>query len=934
MKFDKKLILEANEIIIQNKKTTLENSSENIKRDINLLPKVLKYFNKIDIQRLKIDDNELTILLNEDYLYLDNKFLNISANLDFSDTLVNLDFHSAYLKDLDLILTGKSKINLEKEILNFFGNYIIKDAKGELNIQITPKIFDFYVNTSNEVKDIKLLKNFFRLGKVSESWMYDNVTGDIKLDYLTGQFDLEKQKPIIDSIKGEVTIKDAKIRFHKNTKTVDTNKLQIKYKNDNLSFNLENPVYNNSRLYGSEINIKNLSSLENGEVNVLIKSDSLLNDDILEILKAYKINLPLFQKSGKLDSSLHIKIPYQLSKKMHFDGIFKLDNADLKLNDFEFFAKKADVVLKDSLVIISNSELKHKDILSANLDLEINTKDSTASGEAKINSFEIKSKEDSIINIKDLNTKLDIDFKKNTKILLNALKKDLNISLDISKENILVDIKELEQVYPYSNILKKNEIKKGSLLLNIIDKENIDFHINLKEMNLPFEKNNEKITQLNAKGSIKPNITKIKTNDEDIEIIIKENKNTLIKLNNIDLVINQKEDNKTSKKLPNIDLELTNSKIKLDENHIYKTSFANIQVKDSKIDFQGEALDLNLPISKNSKQIKTLQILGNYENDILNIKTKDNKLNLKYDILKEKITMKLDSYDVIYNTNQEEDKDSKTSYYISGKNSNIIINEKYIAKADVYDFIFEDYKTDIDLKYGNTKFVYYKDYAGNINIDAKNMNDDFLNALMNKKLVQGGNVNLWAKGKNGIINGVASLDDNKIVDLAILNNLLILINTSPGIINPFLAIPSLVGMATSGGFNLNGYRVKEGKVEFFYDFNNKFLNMHKIKTKGNGIDFEGFTTINFDNSKLDARLKLIFLKDYSKIVGSIPVINYVLLGDEKRVDTKVTIYGTLEDPKYKTNFIKEGVSAPVNFLKRIISTPGKIIDSIKDKKEE
>jgi hypothetical protein len=301
--------------------------------------------------------------------------------------------------------------------------------------------------------------------------------------------------------------------------------------------------------------------------------------------------------------------------------------------------------------------------------------------------------------------------------------------------------------------------------------------------------------------------------------------------------------------------------------------------------------------------------------------------------------MDLEDFDVIYNTNQESDDSSKTSYYINGKNSNIIINEKYIAKADNYNFIFENYKTDIDLKYKDTTFVYHKDFEGVLSVDAKNMNDEFLNSILGKNLVQGGTVNISASGKDGKIYGTAFLEKNKILDLAILNNLLILINTSPGIINPFLVIPSVVGMATNEGFNLNGYRVIEGRVDFSYDFNSKFLNMQKITTKGNGIDFDGNATIDFDSSKIDSKLHLVFLKDYSKIVGAIPVINYVLLGDEKRVDTEVEIFGTLDDPKYKTNLVKDGVSAPVNFLKRVITSPVKLIETIGeglsgDKKKE
>ncbi|XPV54752.1 MAG: AsmA-like C-terminal domain-containing protein [Halarcobacter ebronensis] len=148
--------------------------------------------------------------------------------------------------------------------------------------------------------------------------------------------------------------------------------------------------------------------------------------------------------------------------------------------------------------------------------------------------------------------------------------------------------------------------------------------------------------------------------------------------------------------------------------------------------------------------------------------------------------------------------------------------------------------------------------------------------------------------------------------------------------NPLLAIPSVVGMATNGGFNINGYRVTDGRVDFSYDFDSKILNMYKIFTKGNGIDFDGDASINFETSQIDSKLKLIFLKDYSRIVGEIPVFNYLFLGDEKRVDTQVEIYGTLQNPEYKTNLAKDGMNAPVNFFKRLIEAPKKIYDSISE----
>ncbi|WP_421716953.1 AsmA-like C-terminal domain-containing protein [Arcobacter arenosus] len=939
LKYDKKLILEIDELKINSKLLASKEDKTSQTDILNILSnvkKVLSFFKKIDVERIKIADNEFTVTLNNKLLYLDNKDINLSADLDLSASQIFLNFYSVYHKQSGLTLIGKSKLDLSKNIFNFFGTYYYEDISGEINAQVANNIFDFYVNSKNSFKSMKFLKQLFRLDSVAEAWMYDNVEGDINLEYLYGKIDIEKKQAIMDSIKGRAYIKDAKIRFNEKAKTVDTKLLTINYKNDTLYFDLENPTYNESKLYGSKVYITDLTSLQKGVVHVDLKSESMLNDDILGILKAYEINLPLKQSSGELKSRVYLKVPYLASRKMEVLGEFKLKDALLRLNNFEFKAFEADVELKDNIVDIKNSRIKHKEMLESNLSLVIDTNTSTATGEAKINSFKIQSDKESIIDAKDISTKLDVDFKESAKIDI----KDLETKIDIKEKSVDIDIKDLKKIYPYSKLLDNAGIKEGDLQVKVFDENNIEFTINAKNLDYPFSKDGEKIDKLSANGTINNDLILIKTNNNDIQIVLEKEKNPLIKLNNVDLDLsnNTKKDSK-DKALPNIDLQLKNSFLILDDKHKYKTSWANIYIKNKNVKFEGEALYLDLPISKNGKQVRSLELNGDYKNRIVDLITKDKKLKLKYEIDKEKITMDLEDFDVIYNTNQESDDSSKTSYYINGKNSNIIINEKYIAKADNYNFIFENYKTDIDLKYKDTTFVYHKDFEGVLSVDAKNMNDEFLNSILGKNLVQGGTVNINASGKDGKIYGTAFLEKNKILDLAILNNLLILINTSPGIINPFLVIPSVVGMATNEGFNLNGYRVIEGRVDFSYDFNSKFLNMQKITTKGNGIDFDGNATIDFDSSKIDSKLHLVFLKDYSKIVGAIPVINYVLLGDEKRVDTEVEIFGTLDDPKYKTNLVKDGVSAPVNFLKRVITSPVKLIETIGeglsgDKKKE
>ena len=90
----------------KSKKTETTNSIEEIKKSIELLPKVLKFFERIEISRLKIDDNEFEIILNDEILYLDNKYINLSSKIDINSNQVVFDLYSLYLKDLGVLFEG------------------------------------------------------------------------------------------------------------------------------------------------------------------------------------------------------------------------------------------------------------------------------------------------------------------------------------------------------------------------------------------------------------------------------------------------------------------------------------------------------------------------------------------------------------------------------------------------------------------------------------------------------------------------------------------------------------------------------------------------------------------------------------------------------------------------------------------------------------
>lgn len=919
IKFDKKLIVDIENIEIKSKKSSVNNSYEDLKKNIELLPTVLKIFKQIDVRRLKIDGNEFTIALNEESLYLDNKFINVSSSLDFISNQVVFDLYSLYLKDVDLMLTGKVKVDYFNEKLDLLGQYHYKDLEGDITLDINEKLANFSLN-SKEFKSLSFLKKFFRLSTVAEAWMYDNVEGNLELKEFYGSFDLDKNKIIEKSLYGKAVIKDAKIRFHKNVKKIKTKQIDVGFEDNKLTLDLIEPVYENIKIDGSYVHINNIASSKKGNVVVNIEAKKAkLDNRILEILKAYNINLPLVQKTGNTNASVTLTIPYAKNKKMDIKGKFILSKSDILLQKFPFYASKATIILDNSKVKIINADIKHKNMIHANLDFVIDTKTSSAKGSALIKSFLIEDRNDKIVHIINKKTPLFFSYKDNVDIKLSGINTDIKIS-----DYIYVDINKLSSIYNYSDLLKKINIKNGDLSLKIKDETNITFTSSVNGLDFPIESNSKKITTLKIKGLIKNDYVKVNSLDNNIKVEIK-NKEIFLSLNNTDIAINTKES--SANELPLLNVSAKNAKFKLD-NDVYDLKTAKAILKPDNITFWADVKNLDLPILKDGKKVSSFDIKGSYSKDSVNIETLDKKIILKYS-KNNKADIKIDGYDVLVNSNKEEE--SKINdLNVKGKNSNIIVNDKFKFLADIFTLRLRDDTKYFHLNYKKTDFTFKESKDKQIDIFASDISDDFINTIFNKQILKGKNIQFLAKGTPASIKGKMILKDVKVEDLAILNNLLLFINTSPALINPLLAIPSVVGMATTGGFNLTGYRVIDGVINFDYHQDKKLLDITKLVTVGNGIDFDGKGTVDLNTGTIKSKVNLIFLKDYSKIVGAIPIVNYVLLGKDKRVETEVNIFGPLDNPKISTNLTKDAFSVPLNIAKRVLTSPVEFVNFLKD----
>jgi len=208
----------------------------------------------------------------------------------------------------------------------------------------------------------------------------------------------------------------------------------------------------------------------------------------------------------------------------------------------------------------------------------------------------------------------------------------------------------------------------------------------------------------------------------------------------------------------------------------------------------------------------------------------------------------------------------------------------------------------------------------NIVLDAKELDPEFVNNLFEIEMISSGYINLKVKGTQCLLKGDMKLKDVNIKDATILNNILLVANSAPSLINPLLVAPNLYRFA-SGGFMLREYKIEEGSMNVKLNRDTNILNFNNINIQGISSNFYGTTLIDLSKKQIDAKLNVVIIQDYSDIVSYIPVAGYILLGKNKNFSYSVDVNGDLTNPNISTNLIKDTTTAPYHILKRLILLP-------------
>jgi hypothetical protein len=250
----------------------------------------------------------------------------------------------------------------------------------------------------------------------------------------------------------------------------------------------------------------------------------------------------------------------------------------------------------------------------------------------------------------------------------------------------------------------------------------------------------------------------------------------------------------------------------------------------------------------------------------------------------------------------------KKKLVIIGKKSELRYN-KYRLVTDSYDI--EIYPNG-DIKAIGSKdgdVVKFTKKGKVFSMQALRIKDTMLHPLINFTGLKQGRYSLKKEGDpSKRMKGRILIEGGVLSDFKAYSNTLAFINTLP-------ALATL----HSPGFSNKGFKVEEGVIE--YTMTPEKIIFDSVYLKGNSATVVGTGEVDLNTKKINVNLAIRSVREFGKMVGNIPLLGYILMGDDNSMTVALKVTGTLDDPKVSTSVAKDILTLPLQILQRTITAP-------------
>ena len=636
IKLDKKIIVRAKQIKLPKFKQNAEQKASdkqllNLSQGVDYLE---TFFQEISLESVQIgDDFKIKVLFLDDIFFVDSPYLNIDIKFqnEQQNGVDRFIVRNLSLKDFNVSISGEGSANFDKDDYKFDGDFTSHELNGKLSFALKDTFLTYkaYDVNARSIKDfIDELDRRIELNSEVKSWIYGYVVAnDYHLNEINGKVDLAKNDFYLNELNATAYAKNLLVKFEKDVPAVNVAEANITLKNSKLKFDLIAPVYKGKKLDGSNVAINNIFDEKSANLELFIKTNSIYDEAINDILRAYKIIVPVKQLSGKMDAGLKILIKLDEKSLENFDeksvianGEFKISDAVLDIAGSKFNAKSAIVKLVNTSVLNIDTSDFGLDFFRANAKADINLQKSTGEIKGVIESFDLKEKNDEILAFKNEPFSALLDFSKPSETTLSIEPFGLNLSFG---DESVIATKNSNFIMQNSPVLKQNGVL-GFDDVSIKSKDFINLEILAKglKFDMPFlDKNGSKYDSDDFLITVSKAGVNVQSASKKLSLNITE-KGIEAKSNDLNLLV--LDDNSTKEQSTPLELFAKNGDIILkDLNKTLPFTSFSAEKKGKSTSLNGLAKQGRVGYFSDEKSINldATDISGEFINDLFSIKS-------------------------------------------------------------------------------------------------------------------------------------------------------------------------------------------------------------------------------------------------------------------------------------------------------------------------
>ncbi len=913
---------------------------------------------------------------------LSGKNLQLAASILFSDETIDLNLpqfsHSQYG------LTGSAKLSLQPANNTFTGDCkvtiadsvpVIVDFSGD------EKQLTFQGKESGTITTIIPLIELFELDSDVQPWITDyTVASRFRLESFSGTIPWQQPEQILQTLQAKIKIDNCQYTFAEGLEPIKTEYTRVDFNNGVLNIFPHHGSY-----YGQDTQTSWLKIDFNDSDNIIltayITTEAVANKDIIDLLEYYEISLPLEQLGGTTKSNLTLDINLN-SSDVNIIGDLQLHDSIIGYEQKKYHVNHASIHLQNSLVTLQRSNISYNQIytveatgqLNASQDVglfSIEVKDFSypvfpnklslhqtmphpvityhvqpendwldvsesywelGGHQIKLDPFQTPFMNRSIqVSKLPLNIDKTLNAQLSGSITVDPIKTDLFCQVThldfqdaILQEPIQLQIKSDKQIevniaesrWTYKDvpvniasptfILNGNTLSFPPAIISYSDmfKADISGTFSTESFETKLQ-----VQPLSIANEIMANLIPI---GKVLQLNLSKSETTTI-INLPEMAVTGKIDRKGKWQLhcDNIVDFLANSST-FSSDLIQSGTFTLTSENKEQIDFSVHLQLQEAIFLKNNSPVKLLEISGQHTQQGTFVKiNQDILINLTDKIHIEGNSLSINipqTWDLIDSfTVKADPQKSKTSKPVvfSGDDIELLFDHETRVLSDKLYINYENGQTKalLDHDQGTLDFTYAKNQFF---LKGKDLNQQFMEALSPHIQLEKGMMHIVAQGSPDDYSILINANDLIIKDFTPLNNTLAFLDTIPALITFSWPEYSTKGFPVTSV--VAGVTAKKGLLTI------ESFNMESPVTSMTGT---GWANRNTQKLNLDFNM---FTKAKSHL-SKIPLIGYILVGDEKQPSIRLKVTGDFNDPKVEHSAYEDVLTLPYSILKRTVNLP-------------